>query len=386
MQTLTFSAVAASGSFEITSANGTTAAINWNDPVATIQTKLQAVTGQSGWLVSGSIASKSLVITCGNTYGPVAAFTISANSLEDSGTASITVTPAITQAGETIEAAITRTQGLVQYFGALVNEPLAVIGQTDLLAAAAVVQALNLIAFFVSYNQADIQVGGMIDLLRSGGFTQTRGLYYGDSSSSGLNAVIFAAGYAGRALSTNFSGSNTTSTMHLKKIVGSQPDPTMTQTILGLAKAAGADTYISLQGVSCVYCTGANQFFDQVYNQQWFVGALQIAGFNYLAQSFTKIPQTEGGMDGLKAAYRAVCEQAVANGYLAPGSWNSSTIFGNQAQLIANIAQAGYYIYSGPIAQQLQTDRVARKAPLIQIAAKEAGAVQSSSVVVYVNA
>ena len=195
-----------------------------------------------------------------------------------------------------------------------------------------------------------------------------------------------SAAYMGRALSTNFNGSNTTQTMHLKPLVTIQPDPTMTQTILGLALAAGADTYISLQGVSAVFTSGANQFWDQVYNLLWFVGALQVAGFNYLAQAGTKIPQTENGMDGLKGAYRVVCEQAVTNQYAAPGAWNSATLFGNPADLIANVAQRGYYIYSLPVSQQLQAARAARQAPIVQIALKQAGAVQESTVIVNVNA
>ncbi len=194
------------------------------------------------------------------------------------------------------------------------------------------------------------------------------------------------ASYAGRALSVNFSGSNTTTTMALKDLTGVQPDPSMTQTLYNKAKAAGADIYVSFQGVPKVQCFGANSFFDQVYNLRWFVGALQVAGFNFLAQSSTKVPQTEAGMDGLKGAYRAVCEQAISNQYGAPGTWSSPTTFGNQADLYANIAQRGYYIYSLPVAQQLQVDREARIAPLVQIALKEAGAIQSSTVIVNVNA
>ena len=98
-----------------------------------------------------------------------------------------------------------------------------------------------------------------------------------------------------------------------------------------------------------------------------------------------KIPQTETGMDGLKDAYRKVLAQAVSNGILAPGAWNSSTVFGNVANLHANVLSIGYYVYSQPVDQQLQTDRAARKAPVVQIAAKEAGALHSSSVVVQVN-
>jgi hypothetical protein len=173
--------------------------------------------------------------------------------------------------------------------------------------------------------------------------------------------------------------------MHLKDLITIQPDPSMTQTLLNKAQAAGADVYASFQGVAKVFTSGANDFFDQVYNLQWFVGALQVAGFNYLAQSSTKVPQTEAGMDGLKGAYRAVCEQAVTNQYSAPGAWNSPTTFGNQADLLQNIAQRGYYIYSVPVAQQLQVDRAARVAPLVQIALKEAGAIQKSTVIVNVN-
>jgi hypothetical protein len=339
IQTLTFSAVAASGSFVLNYNGNASASIPFGDTAAQIQTLLQTVTGLSQVTVTGSIASESLIITMNGVYGAAALLTVTSNTLQTSGSTAITVTPATTTPGESIGAAITRTQSLVQYFGIMVNESLDVIGQTDLLAAAAIVQAINKIAFFVSHTQADIATAGMVDLLRSGSFTQTRGLYYGDSSD--LNDIVFMASYAGRALSINFSGSNTTQTMHLKALSSVQPDPTITQSILNTAIAAGADTYVSLQGVSCVFCSGANTFFDRVYNLQWFVGALQVAGFNYLATTSTKIPQTEAGMDGLKGAYRSVCEQGITNQYGAPGVWNNPTVFGNPADLILNVGQRG---------------------------------------------
>lgn len=383
-QTMTFSGVAASGTFVLNYGGHASAAINWNDTAAMIQTKLQAVTGLSEVVVTGSIASESLIVTMNGIYGAAALMTVTSDTLQTSGSSSVTVTPSTSTTGETIAAAITRTVGLVQYFGVIVNEILSVIGQTDLLAAAAVIQALNKIAFFVSNVSADIAPGGMLDMLRTGSLTQTRGLYYGDSVA--VNALGMLASYASRGLSVNFSGSNTTITMNLKDLATVQPDPTLTQTLQNQATAAGADTYASLQGVPKVLCSGTNSFYDEVYNLQWFVGALQVAGFNFLAQSSTKLPQTENGMDGLKGAYRSICEQAVTNQYVAPGKWTSPTTFGNNADLIANVGQRGYYIYSLPISQQLQTDRAARKAPLVQIAIKEAGAIQSSTVIVNVNA
>jgi hypothetical protein len=383
---LAFSGVSASGTFKVNFLGNASAAINWNDTASMIQTKLRAVAGLEGAVVTGSIASQTVTVVLGGVYGAAPALTITNNTLQTSAPAAVTVTPTVTVAGETLAAAITRTKDLVQYFGVTVTETADTIGQTDVLAAAAVLQALVKIGFFVSAVDTTLDEGGLLDLLRTGNLDHSRGLYYGDSSDVGLPAMLMAAAYAGRALSVNFSGSNTTSTMNLKDLATIQPDPSMTQTIYNKAEDAGVDIYASMQGVPKVICFGANKFFDQVYNLLAFVGGLQVAGFNFLAEASTKIPQTENGMDGLKGAYRNVCEQYVTNQYIAPGAWTSPTVFGNPADLIANIAQRGYYIFSIPVGQQSQTARAARQAPLIQIAIKEAGAIQSSDVIVSVNA
>lgn len=391
VQTVGFSATPAAGHFELNfNGQGPTAAIQWNDTAAMVQTKLRALAGLEGCVVSGSITlSPGLTVTMYGFPGNAPLMTVTNDTLATGGSTPVTVTPAQATAGETFAAAITRTKDLVQYFGILET---AIPVQADVLAAAAVIQPLNKMGMFVSYTEADVEAGGTLDLLTTGGFTKSRGLYYGGSTSGLTNlqllaeALVMAASYAGRGFSTNFEGSNTTETMHLKDLIGVQPDSTMTQTILNKCETAGVDVYASFQGVPKVFTSGANSFFDQIYNLQWFVGALQVAGFNYLAQSSTKIPQTEDGMDGLKGAYRKICEQAVTNEYSAPGAWNSATTFGNQQNFLQNILQRGYYIYSGPIAQQSQTARDGRQAPLVQIALKEAGAIHSSQVIVYVNA
>lgn len=381
VQHFVLSGVPASGTFILQFTQGNTAAINWNDTTAQIQTKVQAVPGLGTAIVTGTLAGEALTVAFDGVYGPQTLATVGSNSLETSGISAITFTITTTTVGETFTAAIVRTESLVQYFGLMGN---AIFPQVDMLAAAATVQAANKILFIVSNDTASIAPGGYLDLIRTGSLTQTRGLFYGSAAVG--DALDMMAAYAGRGLSTNFAGSNTTQTMHLKDLAGVQPDPVMTQTLLNEAQAAGADVYVSLQGVPKVFCSGKNSFFDQVYNLQWFVGALQVAGFNYLAESSTKIPQTENGMDGLKNAYRTICEEAVTNLYSAPGVWNSSTTFGVQSDFLQNITQRGYYIYSQPIGQQLQTARVARQAPLVQIALKEAGAIHSSQVIVYVNA
>lgn len=378
-QHLAFSGIAASGSFELNFAADVTPAINWNDTLPTIQTKVRTLTGLEAAVVTGSIAT-SLNVEFEGYYGPAALLTVTNDTLQTSAPAAITILVTTATAGETFDAAIVRTEGLVQYFGLFGAR---IFSQADMLAAAAVVEPLNKIALFVSRDDLDVLPGGMLDLLRTGGFDKSRGLYYGGNDDD--SALVMMAAYAGRAFSTNFEGSNTTQTMHLKDLNGVQPDPSMTQTLLDQCQLAGADVYVSIQGVAKVFCSGANDFFDNVYNLQWFIGALQVAGFNVLAQTSTKIPQTEAGVSVLKGGYRQVCEQAVTNQFAAPGVWNSPDTFGNQSDLLQNVAQRGYYIYSIPISQQSPAVRATRAAPLIQIALKYAGAIHSSFVIVNVN-
>ncbi len=282
---------------------------------------------------------------------------------------------------ETLATAISRADSLVQFFGILSTKD---YDDEEVAAAAAVVQTLNKILFVVSNSASDIAATGSFHDIAEAGYDKTRCLAY--LSSTTEPAKIMAAAYAGRALSTEFDGSNTTSTMHLKDLVGVTADPTMTQTQLNLCQDCGADAYVNIAGVAKTFTSGANGFFDQVYNRCWFLGALEVAGFNALARVSTKVPQTEPGMTILKGAYRLVCDRAVRNGYCAPGAWNSADRFGDVEAMLRNIEEVGYYIYSLPVNQQAQTEREERKAPLIQIALKEAGAIHSSNVLVYINA
>lgn len=225
--------------------------------------------------------------------------------------------------------------------------------------------------------------GAFTDILNAKD-TNTRCLFY---SVSALDARLFAAAYAGRGFSTDFAGSNTVETMNLKQLATIDPDEGVTQTIYNQCATAGVDCYADIASFAGVISNGANKYFDEVYCLIWLVSALKVAGFNALAQTGTKVPQTEAGVSVLKSAYRSVCNQAVVNGFAAPGAWTlPSEVFGNQQDFYYNIAQLGFYLYSQPVNQQSSSDRAARKAPLIQIALKESGAIQESDVVVFVNA
>ena len=219
--------------------------------------------------------------------------------------------------------------------------------------------------------------------------TKTKCLYYSygaDAEEMAQNARVFAAAYLSKAMSVNYGGSNTTMTMNLKDLAGVQADTNISETVLAQCVAAGADCFPSIEGLPKVISNAQGGFyFDQILNQIWFVNTIQRNVFNVLATTRTKVAQTDQGLEVIVKACRDVCRQGVINGYFAPGQWNSSDTFGDYEAFHNNINEFGYYVYHQPVAEQSQTDRQARKAPLMQIAAKEAGSVHSASIIVWLE-
>lgn len=287
---------------------------------------------------------------------------------------------------ETVREAVVRMGDAIYYYGVLIDTELADDDATEFGLLCAALQAAGKMFGYASSDVADLQPGSPLDLRRSSSEYRCRMFYFGDPLLNGAavqQTQMFAAAYLGRGLSVDFTGVGTAITMHGKALVGISPDQTVGQTQLNLAQTAGIDVYVSIAGVPCVFCSGANTWFDQVYNNDWFAQALQVAGFNFLMPVSFKVPQTEEGISGLKGAYRAVCEQAKAAGVIAPGAWTGAVPAGvPQALFLSNILNVGYFVYSQPVALQSQSARNARSAPLVQIAAKLAGAVQSSNVLV----
>lgn len=280
---------------------------------------------------------------------------------------------------ETLAAAYARAKGLVDFCGICATKAFA---DEDVLAAGALITADRKLYFPVySAETALTAETGIIAKVTGQNLTGVRCLYYTVSE----QAHKFVAAYISRALSTNFNGSNTTQTMHLKTLSGIEADKGMTETLLNKCQTAGADVYANIAGVAKVFCSGANDFFDNVYNLNWFVGQVEVALFNRLATVSTKIPQTEQGMSLLKESVELICQKAINNGFVAAGKWNSADLFGNPEDLRRCIADYGYYIYSQPITEQDQTEREARQAPIIQIAIKYAGAIHKVNAIIYVN-
>lgn len=87
MQQITFSAVPTSGYFVLSYNGIDTAHINYNDDLSTISSKITAITGLSDVVVTGSIASQSLIVTFVGVIPPALILMIEADTLQVSSTA-----------------------------------------------------------------------------------------------------------------------------------------------------------------------------------------------------------------------------------------------------------------------------------------------------------
>ena len=280
---------------------------------------------------------------------------------------------------EDLVTAVIRTQALYSYFGLIVT---VASSAGDAFNLASYIQTQDML-YFLGRNLVG-EITTYFQVIQEAGLTHTRCIYY---TPTAQGSRVTASAYASRLFGINFTGSNTMCTMNLKTLAGITPDPDAASDAINTsAETYGFDIYVSLAGDPAVLSYGANSYADQIYGQLWLKLALQVAGYNYLKTTNTKIPQTEPGMTGLKGAYAEVCEQAITIGYLASGlTWTSATTFGDPDDMKRNITDAGYYIYSQAISQQATADRDAREAPLVQIAVKEAGAIHKSDVIVEVN-
>jgi hypothetical protein len=190
--------------------------------------------------------------------------------------------------------------------------------------------------------------------------------------------------YLARILTTQWLGSNTTITLFGKQEPGVVAENiSVTQYESCIAKKCNVYATINVGSPIIAEGTSASgQFTDTVIGADWMSGELQLAGYDAITGTPTKIPQTDAGDGVLVAAYTGACQLGVTNGYAAPGQWNSAG-FGALQQ--GQNLPAGYYVYIPLIATQSEAVRQTRAAPVCQIAMKCAGAIQSSDVVFNVN-
>ncbi|MDM3348579.1 DUF3383 family protein [Citrobacter sp. Cf116] len=251
------------------------------------------------------------------------------------------------------------------------------IDDADWLSAAAAIESstVSRILAITTENPATTETTSTTDLaskLKAASYSRTFVQYSTSSKYAALSAF-------GRAFTVNFNGSNTTITLKFKQ------EPGVTYETLTVAQAAAVDaknanvfvyyandTAILQQGVM-----SNGDFFDERHGLDWLQNYVQTNLFNLLYTSTTKIPQTDAGVTRLLSNVEQSMDQSVTNGLVAAGVWNGGPI----GQLDSgDTLTKGYYVYAQPLSEQAQADREARKAPLIQVACKLAGAVHYADV------
>ncbi|MDD2056613.1 DUF3383 domain-containing protein [Pseudomonas putida] len=193
-----------------------------------------------------------------------------------------------------------------------------------------------------------------------------------------------AASIFGRAFTVNFQGNNTTITLKFKQEPGVTAEGLNTTQAAAL-KAKNCNVFVNYNNDTAIIQEGVmanGYFFDEVHGLDWLQNDLQTAVYNLLYTSPTKIPQTNQGINRIVTTIDSRCDQAVNNGLSAPGQWNGPDV---GAVTSGQYLTKGYYVYANPIDSQSQADREARKAPVIQVALKLAGAVHFADVIVNVN-
>ncbi|MCG4261370.1 DUF3383 domain-containing protein [Acetobacter senegalensis] len=185
-----------------------------------------------------------------------------------------------------------------------------------------------------------------------------------------------------RIATVDYSGQNTTLTLKFKTEPGVTSE-TLTSAQYKVLAGKKCNAFALLNNGESIIQEGYmsdGTWADTRIGVDSFQNGLQTAGFNLLYGS-TKIPQTDAGMTTLKATYDNVAQAYVTNGLFAPGVWTGPEI---GALKTGDTVPDGYYIYKPTVASQSAADRAARKAVTMQIAAKLAGAVHSSNVLVNV--
>jgi len=297
-------------------------------------------------------------------------------------TSGVASTPAQGSSAETAAAAVAAFDNMSNDWYGLYFAASVAMADSDNLAVAAYIEADNTSRIYgvTTQNVLALVPTSSADIasqLKALGYKRT----FVQFSSSNQFA---AASIFGRAFTVNFGGSNTTLTIKFKQEPGVVAE-TLTSSQAAALAAKNCNVFVAYNNSTSIIQEGVmvnGYFFDEVHGTDWLQNDVQTAVYNLLYTSTTKIPQTDAGVNLILSTISKELDQAVTNGLVAPGVWNAAG-FGalNQGDTLSK----GYYVYAPPIATQNQSDRSARKAPVIQCAIKLAGAVHFVNVVINVN-
>lgn len=287
-----------------------------------------------------------------------------------------TLLPAEEGEAESLLEAVNATLQYTHWYGLGIADS-DVLTDDNVVSVAAAIEAANVSRIFaVTTHDANTLVASSTDdlasTLKKAGYSRTFVQYASDNQYAALSAF-------GRAFTVNFTGSNTTITLKFKQQPGIGYE-TLTSNQAAALEAKNANVYAYYANDTAILQQGVmtnGDFFDERHGLDWLQNYVQTNLFNLLYTSTTKIPQTDAGVTRLLANVEQSMDQSVTNGLVAAGVWNGGAIGELDS---GDTLTKGYYVYAQPLSEQAQSDREARKAPLIQVACKLAGAVHYADV------
>ena len=200
---------------------------------------------------------------------------------------------------------------------------------------------------------------------------------------SSTNAYAVASAMA-KMLSTDYTANNSVMTLMYKQepsVVAER----LTSSQLTTLESKNGNAFVAYNNNTNIIRPGkvaSGEFLDTIVGVDWLALTIQTAVYNLLYLSPTKIPQTDAGTHLITTIIEGVCYQALNNGLLAPGTWQSDGI---GALSYGDFMPKGFYVYAPLVSTQSVADRSARKSVPIQVAVKLSGAIHSVVINVSVN-
>ena len=219
--------------------------------------------------------------------------------------------------------------------------------------------------------------------LKSLSYSRTIGQYATTQSAVYPDNIYAICAIIGYACGQNSGLANSAFTLKFKREVGIAVEPLTVSEITALEGKNG-NCYLYYANYYTIFeqgkmCDGT--FFDEKINLDMLVNNLQLTIMDLLYQN-PKVPQTDAGITQLIHSCNEACDEAVRIGFLGPGTWTGVNVLNLSTD---DMLPKGYLVQAEALSTQSQADREARKSVPIYICIKEAGAIHSCIIGVYVN-
>jgi hypothetical protein len=252
--------------------------------------------------------------------------------------------------------------------------------KADHIAIAAYVEAATPSSFyFYTTQDADAPTNGtgnIFSTLKALNYSRTLGQY----SSSNAYAISSIMGYA---MGENSGLANSAFTLMFKEETGVTVEDLTTTQVNNIENNYG-NLYVSYGTDYELFEKGtcaSGSFFDQILGRDMLTNDIQQNVLDLLKAS-NKVTQTDAGVTKIISAVNEACSTAANIGYIGAGTWTGPTVL-NLTK--GDTLSVGYLVQAESLASQSTADRAARKSPNIYVAIKEAGAIHSVLIGVYVN-